>query len=559
MRIRSLLIVGVLTTTCQAQNIGINPTGAAPDNSAMLDVFSSDRGLLLPRVALTATNAAGPVTAPADALLVYNTATAGTAPNNVTPGFYYYETATSTWLPILSGVKGWSTTGNAGTVPGTNFIGTTGAQDLVVKTGGSAAANERFRVLSGGQSVVNKTTVASGDVFSVYANGTTGAISTLGDFAVNGYATTGFGVYGEATTGIGMVGVASPATGSTIGSWGEAFSTNGTGSIGIANTSDGAIPTGTDAIGVQGQVNGTISGTGVAIGVLGILPTTMSTGDARGVQGQSSSDLGIGVLGLASSTSIGGQPIGAYAEVMNATGFGLYATNGNLSGTALLATGQGTSGTYLTAGSGLAGNGETTGIYSYFTTAGAGQGVLIQDAFGAQWNVGYYNGITYRKIVGNGNVSTIVKDVNGNRVLLNCPETPEVLFQDYGIGQLVDGHARIDLDPTLVMNILVNNDHPLKVFIQPEGKCNGLYITNKSKEGFEVHELQDGRSDISFSWSIVATRAGETLTNAQGETRHISYEERFSPAPPIAETNQILSRDVKAVSAEPVQHTRPRR
>ena len=48
----------------------------------------------MPRVALTATNAVGPISAPdgpADALMVYNTATAGVAPNNVTPGFYYWE------------------------------------------------------------------------------------------------------------------------------------------------------------------------------------------------------------------------------------------------------------------------------------------------------------------------------------------------------------------------------------------------------------------------------------------------------------------------------------
>jgi hypothetical protein len=40
---------------------------------------------------LTATNSTTPVTSPASGLLVYNTATAGTSPNNVTPGFYYYD------------------------------------------------------------------------------------------------------------------------------------------------------------------------------------------------------------------------------------------------------------------------------------------------------------------------------------------------------------------------------------------------------------------------------------------------------------------------------------
>jgi hypothetical protein len=45
----------------------------------------------------------------------------------------------------------WGLTGNSGTTAGTNFIGTTDAVDFVVKTGGSAASNERIRVTSGGK------------------------------------------------------------------------------------------------------------------------------------------------------------------------------------------------------------------------------------------------------------------------------------------------------------------------------------------------------------------------------------------------------------------------
>src|SRR5690606_12908603 len=72
------------------QGFGTN----SPDRSAAVDIVSTKRGFLMPRVALTATNAVGPISAPdgpADALMVYNTATAGVAPNNVTPGFYYWE------------------------------------------------------------------------------------------------------------------------------------------------------------------------------------------------------------------------------------------------------------------------------------------------------------------------------------------------------------------------------------------------------------------------------------------------------------------------------------
>jgi hypothetical protein len=55
---------------------------------------------LPPRVALIATNSASPTTSPAAGLLVYNTATAGTAPNNVVPGYYYWNG--TTWVNFIA-------------------------------------------------------------------------------------------------------------------------------------------------------------------------------------------------------------------------------------------------------------------------------------------------------------------------------------------------------------------------------------------------------------------------------------------------------------------------
>ncbi len=82
-----------LTACCIAliseAQIGIGTT--TPNASAELDITSTNKGFLPPRIALTATTSASPVTSPATGLLVYNTATSGTAPNNVTPGYYYYN------------------------------------------------------------------------------------------------------------------------------------------------------------------------------------------------------------------------------------------------------------------------------------------------------------------------------------------------------------------------------------------------------------------------------------------------------------------------------------
>src|SRR5690606_34268966 len=71
------------------QGFGTN----TPDKSAAVDIVSTKRGFLMPRIALTATNVAAPVTDPANSLMVYNTAT--TALGNgfdVTPGFYFWDT-----------------------------------------------------------------------------------------------------------------------------------------------------------------------------------------------------------------------------------------------------------------------------------------------------------------------------------------------------------------------------------------------------------------------------------------------------------------------------------
>lgn len=53
-----------------SQNIGINSTGAAPNNSAMLDVSSTNKGFLMPRMSATQRLA---ITTPANSLLVFDT------------------------------------------------------------------------------------------------------------------------------------------------------------------------------------------------------------------------------------------------------------------------------------------------------------------------------------------------------------------------------------------------------------------------------------------------------------------------------------------------------
>lgn len=100
--------------------------------NAALDIESTNDGLLIPRVALSATNVAT-INTPTVSELVYNTATAGVAPNDVTPGFYYWDGIQ--WVRVLMNTNNnWSIDGNEGTNPTTNFLGTTDNQDLVIRT-----------------------------------------------------------------------------------------------------------------------------------------------------------------------------------------------------------------------------------------------------------------------------------------------------------------------------------------------------------------------------------------------------------------------------------------
>jgi subtilisin-like proprotein convertase family protein len=92
--------------------VGIGSTFATTAPEAMLDIRSTNKGILIPRVALTSILVATILT-PKDSELVYNTATAGTAPNDVTPGFYYWTIAPAKWNKVGGSVDVKSGTASA--------------------------------------------------------------------------------------------------------------------------------------------------------------------------------------------------------------------------------------------------------------------------------------------------------------------------------------------------------------------------------------------------------------------------------------------------------------
>lgn len=105
----------VLTTSniYAQQGFGTN----TPDKSSAVEIVSGKRGLLIPRLGLKETKDAFPVSKPANALFVYNTAKAG----DVTPGFYYWETTDQNdetkgrWVRFVSSNSGSAVTVSEGT------------------------------------------------------------------------------------------------------------------------------------------------------------------------------------------------------------------------------------------------------------------------------------------------------------------------------------------------------------------------------------------------------------------------------------------------------------
>jgi Chaperone of endosialidase len=130
-----LLYIGVVNTVWA--QVGINTITP----NAQLEITASDQaipantdGVIIPKInVFPAINPTGAQ----QSMLVYLTTVSGSNQ----PGFYYWDNPTTTWKAI-AGTIGWSLTGNAATVAGTNFVGTTDNVDLVFDTN----ATERMRI-----------------------------------------------------------------------------------------------------------------------------------------------------------------------------------------------------------------------------------------------------------------------------------------------------------------------------------------------------------------------------------------------------------------------------
>ncbi len=559
-----VLILGFLNQV-QAQSVSINTTGNAPDPSAMLHVEATDKGLIVPRVQLNDSTTTAPVTSPAEGLLIYNET--GSEPK----GLYYWDSGLSSWVMVGDGApdtywdrdagNGWlypnTLSDNVGVgdaspegkldVHGRTYIGGNGnvmmdnapELDLTIdddETGSNtgldvpgndtltffAGGNEQARIFPGGVMAVNTNAVISGQTFYSIGAGNDNAV--LG--AVGG---SGAGVQGENQGG------------------------NGAGVAGFATTTDGNALFGSNT-----NADGTallVAGNNVGAAALPIGSGSSVSGSRFGVigWGRNNAD-GVGVAGVGNqgntiNTTMSGSGVAGTGE-----SFGVYGFSDSLPG-GIGVFGVGNNLSTLTTppdGAGVVGNGTRFGVWGNADDTSDAYGGYFQVDGGAFVRVGGYDGGgTAYKINGTGGVSTIVEDENGDEVNMFAPEAPEVLFTDYGQGRLEDGKARIKLDPTWSKNVVVDEDHPLRVFVQVEGECKGVYVTEKSKDGFTVVELGEGSSNVPFTYKVVANRANEKIEFEDGRVVKSKYEHlRFPDAPQPQQSKEVEQRRYKREDKE---------
>jgi len=120
------LLLLVINSNLTAQSVSINTSGATANASSILDISSTSKGVLVPRMTKAQKNA---IASPATALLIYQA-----SPDSI--GFHYYNGSQWVWLnPSTAASNDWSLTGNTGTDTATNFIGTTDNMPIRFKQG----------------------------------------------------------------------------------------------------------------------------------------------------------------------------------------------------------------------------------------------------------------------------------------------------------------------------------------------------------------------------------------------------------------------------------------
>jgi hypothetical protein len=117
-----------------------------------------------------------------------------------------------------------------------------------------------------------------------------------------------------------------------------------------------------------------------------------------------------------------------------------------------------------------------------------------------------------RNLVVSGFKASDVNTASNSWRRLYTREGTEPRFIDEGRAKLVDGQARIDLDPTFMEVIELPDGGKVEgeyfVYLTPKGPSRGLYVAQKYADHFIVRENEGGQSEIWFVWRLSAVCKG---------------------------------------------------
>ncbi|MFN6136820.1 MAG: hypothetical protein ACK475_11190 [Bacteroidota bacterium] len=296
------------------------------------------------------------------------------------------------WATGLTGASGWAIAGNSITNPSTQFLGTTSAQPLVIRTNNT----EKLRVASDGNVGIGDSspaallTVGSGDAFQVNSSGAIAAvtgITTSGGYTQSG---TGANTITGGTTITNTLDVTGATSINTTGAASTSIGTSGAtntilGATSINNTGDAVTNIGTGS--AAGTVTiGRTSGTLTTIGSLGHTGAATLTGTTN-----------VNTTGSATTTIGNASATNAIAGVTSITGTTSINTTGS-SGTTI---GNASSTTAVTGvvninttgnGNTTIGNATTTGTTTIATNSTSGRLVISGLPTGTTEDVVLING-----------------------------------------------------------------------------------------------------------------------------------------------------------------------
>lgn len=306
-----------------------------------------------------------------------------------------------------------------------------------------------------------------------------------GQPGVVGSSTKNSGVYGYSPT-LGVRGLADSRTELSIGVAGEC-SAGGYGVYGTSPSGAGVYgaDVGQDGSGVYGTSDNGWGVRGESGGQAGVYGEGYATTSAYGVWGNASRSLASGVFGDGRGSAKFWTPAGVEGRALSGPGVFARTVQGDF---------------------GLIAVSAATGGAGRFTVRNSGHGMGAA-AFGGDVSVSggvYVEGPL--KVFGNPK-SAVVRLPDGSHRLLYCMESPESWFEDFGRGRLVRGKAKVTLDRTFAAVVRTNDYH---VFLSSEGESGGIYVSRRTRTGFEVREQGGGRSTVRFSYRIVARRKDVT-------------------------------------------------